>query len=165
MIANILALMISLPALATEPAVDASYDRGKDSAEYEVPTGPELAAFNKYEIKNYSFKQSGREVEIAYLLPLDLTGAVNREKFRGEMDASGLAIIENENGKITCSVNQKSCFVKYQKLDIDAAKARKILEAKGLSISDIASRLEVTARFGGDLEGILRFPDLEKEDQ
>lgn len=128
---------------------------------YEVPVPEELRPYARYEFNDLRVRvKSGDRLEVRYQLPLALAGEENHLRFEGAI-VDGQAHMKNEQGEMTCTVAEKMCRVKYQNIAFSLEKAEAALRSENLSEEDVRGRLLVSARFGGDMEGVLFFRQLD----
>ena len=141
-------LLLAVSAIASERAT------------YEVPVPESLRAYARYEFEEISVREkSDGRLEVRYQLPLALTGEENHLRFEGTLE-NGVAHMKNEQGEMTCDLGASACRVKYTQLKLDLGKAEAVLRGMSLSEEEVQGHLTVSARFGGDMEGLLFFRNL-----
>ena len=145
------ALLIALLALNLTAAHAAT------NATYEVPVPAELEPYARFPVEKSRVSLKDGELEVKYMLPLELTGLENHLVFRGTVDARGLARIENEQGTADCNLATNMCHLKYKKLNFDLARVADALRAHNFSSEEFDGRLAVAARLGGEMEGNFYF--------
>lgn len=125
---------------------------------YEVPVPAELQPYARFPVDKFRVRLKDGELEVKYMLPLELTGLENHLVFRGPVNAKGVAHIENEQGTADCSLSTNMCHLKYKKLNFDLGLAAEALRAHNFSTEEFDGRLAVAARLGGEMEGNFFFP-------
>ncbi|RZA04860.1 MAG: hypothetical protein EOP11_14140 [Proteobacteria bacterium] len=128
-------------------------------AVYEVPVPQELAGFARYDFDEFRVEEKDNVLHVRYQLPLSLTGEENHLSFAGPL-VDGVAEMKNSSGSMTCVLHENMCRVKYEALAIDPAKAEVKLRAMDLSEPQVLGHLQVTARFGGDMEGVIHSSEI-----
>ncbi len=124
---------------------------------YEVPVPAELEPYARFPVEKSRVRLKDGELEVKYMLPLELTGLENHLVFRGTVDARGLARIENDQGTADCNLVTNMCHLKYKKLNFDLARVADALRAHNFSPEEFDGRLAVAARLGGEMEGNFYF--------
>ena len=133
-------------------------------ATYEVPVPAELAPFSIYKLEKLNVVKAGGLIELSYQLPLDLTGEENTVVFQGQAAADGsVNLVDSRSGaSLICRAPDEQaqvCRAHYYALKINAKKVEQRLRDRGLDELSIAGHLGVTARFGGDMIGIVTLPN------
>lgn len=149
----------SLLALATLLLAPLAMASDKLAAEYEVPVPAELEAYSRYQMSGIKVRSDGRRLEVSYKLPLELTGIENHLKFEGVDDGSGVVKLTGNHGSMECQAEAglEACRVKYYGVRQDLSAVERLLDAQRLPQQEKVGRLAVAARFGGDMEGIIRY--------
>ncbi len=149
-ILTIAGLFLSLTALAS------GYDT---PAEYEVPVPAELTPYSRFKMEGVKFENEGGRVRVSYKLPLELTGIENKFHFEGVEDRSGVLRLRSERGVMECRVlaGVDTCRVKYTEISQDMLAVERLLDSQRLPLDVKQGIMAVAGRFGGDMQGIIRY--------
>ncbi len=130
-------------------------------AQYEVPVREELKPFAAFSIPAVTTTElDGEQVQLDYLLPLELTGNPNRIVMSGSYDRSGGATFKGAHATAQCKADAAAwtCSVRFRGLDLNSVKALEAIHRGATTPQEAEGRAEVARSFFSDPIGILTYP-------
>jgi hypothetical protein len=130
-------------------------------ATYSVPVPAALEPYASYELKNFQWQETRDSVEVTYKLPELLLGYSHRVSFRGRQRNDGhYELVSDQYGKLECTKDENGhdCRAMYRGLKVDLPKVEALLVSKNVESREREGRMAVSARFGGDLVGVIHVP-------
>ena len=124
---------------------------------YEVPVSdPELVDAATFKLRRVQLEQNGKDFKLKYIVPVELTGEVNRVEFTGTIN-DGEGTLVYENTKMNCLADQSTlmCKVAYQNLKFNQEKVERILNAK-FDGEELRKRLLIQGKFSTDPVGVIK---------
>ncbi len=125
--------------------------------QYEVPIDdPTLSDAAIFKLRRVQLEQNGNDIKLKYIVPVELTGEVNRVEFTGTING-GEGTLIYENTKMNCLADQSTlmCNVAYQDLKFNQEKADRILNAK-FGGEDLRKRILIQGKFSTDPVGVVK---------
>jgi len=124
---------------------------------YEVPVDdPNLADSAVFKLRRVQLEQNGQDFKLKYIVPVELTGEVNRVEFTGTIN-NGEGTLVYEDTKMKCLADQSTlmCKVVYQNLKFNQERAERILNSK-FDGEELRKRLLIQGRFSTDPVGVVK---------
>lgn len=124
---------------------------------YEVPVDdPNLADSAVFKLRRVQLEQNGQDFKLKYIVPVELTGEINRVEFTGTIN-NGEGTLVYEDTKMKCLADQSTlmCKVVYQNLKFNQERAERILNSK-FDGEELRKRLLIQGRFSTDPVGVVK---------